>query len=171
LAEFQAAGQQERTRSKRDLGFGGERDEDADDLRGQVVAGTVFNFIGLDGLGREQEDADGGQGLANHKPDQADALAGEALEFGGKFETAVADGAEELGEIEVRHAVGSRRQGRKESAGVATEFIPLGGGAGPGDLGGSGRGVATAGEETGRRAAEEKHEREAERKETHRLPI
>jgi len=105
--------------------------------------------------------------LADHEADEAN------FQFveGAEIEAAVADGAEELREIEIRHAVGIRRPGREEGAGVAAEFIPLGGGAGPGDFGGGGRSVATVGEETGRLATEEKRKREAEREETHRPPI
>ena len=53
LTDFKGAGEQEGAGGEGDLGAGGQREENAHDLGWQVVAGAVFDFIDLDGLGRE----------------------------------------------------------------------------------------------------------------------
>jgi hypothetical protein len=146
LTDLKRAGKQERAGSERDLSAGGEGNEDADDLRRQVVAGAIFDLVDLDGLGGEKENAGGGQGLADHEADEADALAGEGAEFVGNFKPAVADDrTEELAEFQVGHAGGGERAGREEGSGVAAEIFPASGGADPGDFSRRGRSLTAVG--------------------------
>ena len=51
LADFKSSGEQERAWGEGDLSSSRQRHEDAHNLGRQVVAGAVFNFVDLDGLG------------------------------------------------------------------------------------------------------------------------
>lgn len=53
LADFKRAGEQKRAGGEWNLSSSRQRHEDPHDLGWQVVAGAVFHFVDLDGLGRE----------------------------------------------------------------------------------------------------------------------
>ena len=124
-----------------------QRHEDAHDLGRQVIAGAVFNFVDLDGLGGEQEDAGSGERLADHEADKANLLAREGTDLGGQFRAAVADDcAVEIGKLEIGYACGCGGAWRQKIAGVAVQFIPFYRCARPSDLSRRGWGLAGVGE-------------------------
>ena len=150
------------------MGAGGQREENAHDLGWQVVAGAVFDFIDLDGLGRQQQDTRSRERLADHKADEADLLAGEGADLGGEFGAAVADdGAVEISKLEIGHTSGRGGTGREKIPGIAVELIPFHRRAGPGDFSGSGWGLAAVGEEAREAGGGEGEYDQYKRYETH----
>ena len=100
LANFEFTGKEQGAGGERDGSAGGERNEYTHDVGWEIVAGAVFYLVHEDGLGREEEDAGGGQGLAHHEADEANFLTVEGTEFVSKLQATITDdGIEKIGEL------------------------------------------------------------------------